>query len=190
MPLLPSRNSFHQPASAVLAELKRGAKEKRNEFIYLHQERFYAIGLLASGTPENATEIAISAFSNALNDAMKQPVPKNSDQSIWDWLSKFVVQACGEYHATYSDAPIESNSDPMQDGSSNMDWETTVLLGIQRVKRCLSTLPEDQQKVFLLRHHLDLNYDQIAIVLNQSPDTVMASLFRARVQIVKCLGRG
>ena len=54
----------------------------------------------------------------------------------------------------------------------------------------LCTLPEEQQKVFLLRHNFQLNYDQIAAVLNQTPENVMAWLFRARVQIVKCLGRG
>jgi RNA polymerase sigma factor (sigma-70 family) len=71
-----------------------------------------------------------------------------------------------------------------------MDWETTVILGAQRIRRCLSTLPEEQRKVFILRHQLGLAYDQIAAVLNQNPDNVMAWLFRARVQIVKCLGRG
>ncbi|MFX4864953.1 sigma factor-like helix-turn-helix DNA-binding protein, partial [Acinetobacter baumannii] len=69
-------------------------------------------------------------------------------------------------------------------------WETTIILGAQRVKRCISSLPVEQQKVFLLRHHFQLTYEQIAAVINETPEDVMAWLFRARVQIVKCLGRG
>lgn len=190
MTLLPSRTSFNMSASSVLTEIKKGGNEKRNEFVWVNQERIYAIALLATGSPQDAQEITIATFRNAFA-SIKQAVPKKeSDVTIWDWLSQFVVEACGEYHASHSDPPAEGDIDPAADGSANMDWETTVLLGVQRIRRCLGSLPEDQQKVFYLRHHLDLNYEQISTVLNQSVEMTMASLFRARVQIVKCLGRG
>jgi len=177
-------------AASVLSDIKKGGNEKRNEFVWVNQERVYAIGLLATGSPQHAQEITIATFRNAFA-SIKQGLPKKDNElTIWDWLSQFVVEACAEYHAQNSDPPAEQDIDPAADGSANMEWETTVLLGVQRIKRCLGSLPEDQQKVFYLRHHLDLNYDQISIVLNQSVEMTMASLFRARVQIVKCLGRG
>jgi RNA polymerase sigma factor (sigma-70 family) len=177
-------------AASVLTEIKKGGNEKRNEFVWVNQERVYAIALLATGNPEDAQEITIATFRNAFT-SLKQGVPKkDSEMTIWDWLSQFVVEACAEYHASHSDAPADNDIDPSSDGSANMEWETTVLLGIQRIRRCLGSLPDDQQKVFYLRHHLDLNYEQISTVLNQSVEMTMASLFRARVQIVKCLGRG
>ncbi|MBX9668031.1 MAG: sigma-70 family RNA polymerase sigma factor [Candidatus Obscuribacterales bacterium] len=177
-------------ASAVLTDIKKGGNEKRNQFVWENQERVYAIALLATGSPQDAQEITIATFRNAFA-TLKQGLPKKeSDMTIWDWLSQFVVEACYEYHESHSDPPVEAEIDPMADGSANMDWETTVLLGVQRIRRCLGSLPEDQQKVFYLRHHLDLNYEQISTVLNQSPEMTKASLFRARVQIVKCLGRG
>jgi hypothetical protein len=57
MPLLPSKNSakeFDQSAVAVLTDLKKGGNDKRNEFIWVHQERIYAVALLGTGDHEHA----------------------------------------------------------------------------------------------------------------------------------------
>jgi RNA polymerase sigma factor (sigma-70 family) len=189
MALLPSRTNF-QSAASVLTDLKKGDKEKRNEFVWMHQERFYSIGYIATGDPQAATDLTIAAFQSAFT-ALRQLNPKQVTVPVWDWLALFIVDACTDWHATYS-TPVarDPRTDPSADGSAQMDWETTIILGAQRVKRCINSLPEEQQKVFLLRHHFQLNYEQIASVINQAPDDVMAWLFRARVQIVKCLGRG
>jgi RNA polymerase sigma factor (sigma-70 family) len=189
MALLPSRNYSEQAAANILLEVKKGNKQAQGEFIWQNQERFYAIAFMATGDAEVATQLTIMAFKNAFS-AIKQLNPKQLGGAAWEWLAQFVVEACAEYHQQYSSPPQNSQSDPTADGSAQMDWETTVILGAQRVKRCLSTLPEDQRKIFILRHQLDLAYDQIAAVLNQNIDGVMSGLFRARVQVVKCLGRG
>lgn len=191
MTLLP-RSNFTMPASTVLSDIKKGGTEKRNEFVWVNQERVYAIALIATGDPEAAQQLTIAAFRNAFTSLKSTTTPKKGDDvTIWGWLSEFIVDACNEYHAQNSGPPTEGGDlDPGADGSANMDWETTVLLGVQRIKRCLGSLPEEQRKVFYLRHHLDLNYDQISMVLNQSIEVTMNTLYRARVQIVKCLGRG
>lgn len=174
----------------MLLSLKKGDQESRNEFVWLHQEKLYAIAYMATGDQEHASQITIMSFQNAFN-ALKHQNPKHITMPVWDWLVQFVIDACAEWHNQYSPAPSASpRTDPSADGSAQMDWETTIILGVQRVKRCLTSLPQEQQKVFLLRHNFQLNYDQIATVLNQTPESVMAWLFRARVQIVKCLGRG
>ena len=191
MARLPSRPNYHMSAVSVLNEIKKGGVEKRNEFIWLHQERVYAIALIATDNRDHAQELTVTAFKNAFTSLESKMPKKDSDLTIWEWLSDFIVDACTEYHAQNSGPPEDNpDVDPAADGSANMDWETTVLLGVQRIKRCLGNLPEDQKKVFYLRHHLDLNYVQISAVLNQTAEMSMAALFRARVQIVKCLGRG
>ena len=190
MSILPTRTSFNQSASGVLVELKKGDTEKRNEFVYIHQQRFYAIALLATDDPALAEELTTKAFQSVFV-ALRQINPKQLGLPIWDWLAQFIVGACADHHAQFSEAsPPPPQLDPSVDGSAQMDWETTVILGTQRVRRCLSSLSSEQQKVFILRHQMSLDYDQIAAVLNQTPETIMAWLYRARVQIVKCLGRG
>ncbi|PZM80605.1 MAG: hypothetical protein DKT66_15215 [Candidatus Melainabacteria bacterium] len=190
MPILPSRNNFNQAAAGVLFELKKGNKEQRNDFVWNHQERFYAIAYMATGNPETATQLTIMAFRNAFA-SLKHTDPKKVNMPLWYWVSNFIVDACAEYHSQYTGPlPPGARTDPASDGSGNMDWETTVILGTQRVRRCLSTLSEEQQKVFMLRHQLDLTYEQMGSVLHQPKETIQAWLYRARVQIVKCLGRG
>jgi RNA polymerase sigma factor (sigma-70 family) len=184
------RNSLQTSAGPFLAELKKADSEGRGEFVYTHQEKFYSIAYMATNSENQASELTILAFQN-LFAQLRNLNTKPMNLPLWDWLAMFIVDACSEYHQNYSQ-PIGNNprTDPSADGSAQMDWETTIILGPTRVKRCLSQLPEEQQKVFLLRHHFQLNYEQIAAVVNQAPDTVKAWLFRARVQIVKCLGRG
>ncbi|MBX9672448.1 MAG: sigma-70 family RNA polymerase sigma factor [Candidatus Obscuribacterales bacterium] len=193
MPLLPTQNSatdeFEETALSVLTLLKKGGVKERNDFVWVHQERVYAVAYLGTGDPDHAEEVTLATFSNAFN-SLNQNLPKNPDLTVWDWLSQFVVDAMAEYHNQNSGPPDDEDSDPAQDGSASMDWETTVLLGVQRVKRCINSLPQDLKRVFILRHNLDLNYEQISIVSNQTIEKCMAQLYRARVQVVKCLGRG
>ena len=190
MGLLPSKNYSDQAVANALLQVKKGNKQAQGDFVWQNQERFYAIAYLASKDADIATQLVMMAFKNTFA-ALKQLNPKQLRGTVWDWLAQFVVDACAEYHEQYS-SPLPSNpqTDPSADGSSQMDWETTVILGVQRVKRCLGTLPDEQRYAYLLRHQLELSLEQVATVLNQHPDNIMAWLFRARVQIVKCLGRG
>ena len=190
MSLLPTRATYNQSAASVLAELKKGDRQKQNEFVFANQERLYAIALLASDHADKAENLTMTAFQNAFL-AIKQINVKQIGLPIWEWLAPFMVQACCDYHRQYSGVAVQIDTgDPAQDGSAQMDWETTVILGVPRVGRCLNNLSAEQRKVFILRHQLFLDYGQIAAVLNANVQTVTAWLYRARVQIVKCLGRG
>lgn len=190
MPLLPTQNYSEQAAANILLEVKKGEPKAWGEFIWQHQERFYCIAFIATLDTEVASQLTIQAFASACA-SIRQLKPKQLSNNVWEWLSQFIVESIAEYHQQYSAAPTNSpQTDPTVDGSANMDWETTVILGTQRVKRCINSLPPEQKSAFVLRHQLGLSFKQVVTVLNQDPDNVMASLHRARVQVVKCLGRG
>lgn len=170
--------------------MKKGDKKALGEFIWQHQERFYCIAFMATLDAEAAAQLTMLAFKAALA-ALKQLNQKQLNFDAWEWLSKFIVEAVAEWHDRNSQPPPPgSQTDPTVDGSATMDWETTVILGTQRVKRCINSLPPEQKNAFVLRHQLGLSFKQVAAVLNQSPDDLMAQLHRARVSVVKCLGRG
>jgi len=190
MSLLPSRATYNQSASSVISQLKKGGQQQQSDFVWANQDRFYAIALLTTDKPDIAESLTLTAFRDVFT-AVRQLNPKHVGLPMWDWLAPFIVRVCADYHHQYSKAVVvDSIVDPTQDGSAQMDWETTVILGLPRVKRCLSTLAPEQRKAFILRHQLMLDYTQIACVLNQNVEIIMSWLFRARVQIVKCLGRG
>ncbi len=189
MSLLPSRTTYNQSASSVISQLKKGGQQQQSDFIWANQDRFYAIALLATDKPDIAESLTVTAFRDVFT-AIRQLNPKHIGLPLWEWLAPFIVRVCADYHHQYSKPVAAEPINPAEDGSAQMDWETTVILGLQRVKRCLATVSPEQRKAFILRHQLSLDYTQIACILNQNVEIVMSWLFRARVQIVKCLGRG
>lgn len=190
MALVPSRGYSDSAAASTVLELKKGSKQALGEFVWQNQERFYCIAFIGTLDPEAATQLTISAFTRA-NSAIKQVNPKQLSQGhVWEWLAQFVVDEIGDWHGRNSGPSAGPHTDPQMDGSTQMDWETTVILGAQRVKRCITGLPEEQKKAFILRHQLGLTMEQVSVVLNEHPENVSAWLHRARVQVVKCLGRG
>jgi RNA polymerase sigma factor (sigma-70 family) len=190
MSLLPTRTTYNQSASSVISQLKKAGQQQQNDFIWANQDRFYAIALLATDRTDIAENMTATAFRDVFA-AIRQVNTKQIGLPLWEWLAPFIVRVCADYHHQNSrPVPIADLTEATEDGSAQMDWETTVILGLQRVKRCFSTLPPEQRKIFILRHQLSLDYAQIACVLNQNVDIIMSWLYRARVQIVKCLGRG
>jgi RNA polymerase sigma factor (sigma-70 family) len=189
MALLPSRTTYNQSASSIIVQLKKGGQQQQNDFVWNNQDRFYAIALIATDNPEIAERLTVEAFCNVFT-AIKHINTKQIGLPLWEWLAPFIVDACTDYNHQHARNVPAQPLDPAEDGSAQMDWETTVILGLQRVKRCFGSLVPEQRKAFILRHQLSLDYDQIAAVLDQNVEVVMSWLFRARVQIVKCLGRG
>ena len=169
----------------------RGHESETREamaFVHQHVDRFYCIAFIGtSGDPEAAEDITVVAMKRVMVALRQVNLKQFSREGVWEWVSGFVVDAVVEWHSQYSQAPSGPITDPSVDGSSQMDWETTVILGAQRVKRYISTLPEEQKKVFILRHQLNLGFCQVAAVLNEHEDNVRMWLNRARVQLVKCL---
>ena len=193
MARLPSRTYSDSAAASTLLEVKKGGKEAMHEFVYQHVDRFYCIAFIGTLDTDAAEDLTVDAMKNVIT-ALREVKPKEMQQisqnGVWEWVSNFIVDSVADWHSQKSDAPSGPITEPTMDGSANMEWETTVILGTQRVKRCISTLPEEQKKVFILRHQLNLGFSQVAVVLNENEDNVMAWLHRARVQVVKCLGRG
>ena len=189
MALLPSRNYSEQAAAKLLLDVKKGDKKAIGQFVWQNQEHFYSIAYLATEDHDVAIQLTIVSFKNSIA-ALKAINPKQLGMTVMDWLSKFIVEACADFHSQYS-KPVPNNPDTSStaDGSEQMDWDVPMTLSTQRIKRCLGTLQPEEQKIFILRHNIGLSIDQIAIILNLHAANIMFGLFRARVQIMKCLGR-
>jgi RNA polymerase sigma factor (sigma-70 family) len=191
MSLLQPRKYSDLGVSTFLLDVKKGNKQALGEFIWQNQERFYSIAFIATNDAEAASKLTIEAFKLAYTALKQMNIKQLAAESLSDWLSQFIVNVIVDYHGrTSTPSAMQPQTDPTIDGSAQMDWETTVILGTQRVKRCINSLAEEQKKVFILRHQLGLNMKQVTAVLHQNPENVMAWLHRSRVQVVKCLGRG
>jgi DNA-directed RNA polymerase specialized sigma24 family protein len=187
MALLPNKN-IDQQAGKVLSKLRKGDTHAFSNFIWQYLERCYAVSYLACHNSVRAEDLTLQSFDKAFS-SLAHTNFRQLEETVWEWLCQYVVQACADYHAADSDPSakvIESGSELPY---SHVDWEKTIILGAQRVKKCLGSLPDSHRAAFVLRHQLDLGYEQIAAVLNQDVDTVMSWLFMARVELVRCLAQ-
>ena len=139
------RSSLHQPAS-----LKKADEERRNEFVWVHQEKFYSIAFVATGNEKKAERRCRYGVRQYFYGPENHD-PEKMDIPLWDWLSEFIVQACEEHHEQVQSSPIPTapRTDPSADGSAQMDWETTIILGPQRVERnCWCNFRTNSEKSF------------------------------------------
>ena len=60
---------------------------------------------------------------------------------------------------------------------------------IQRIRRCMDTLPSNQQQVMRLREMEGFSYNEIAEVLDMTLDQVKINLFRGRNAIRKTIAK-
>jgi RNA polymerase sigma-70 factor (ECF subfamily) len=60
---------------------------------------------------------------------------------------------------------------------------------IQRIRRCMDTLPSNQQQVIRLREMEGFSYNEIAEVLDMTLDQVKINLFRGRNAIRKTIAK-
>ncbi len=187
MPLpFPSRYPT-RAAGSILSEVKKGNQQSLQEFIWENQEKSYVTTYLACQDPEVATQLTIQAFEKAIAN-LKQIDPRKIPGTTWGWLSQFVIKVCQEFYSQYGKTPPAPKS-INADEQNQIDEKNNVLLSTHRLKRCLSLLPESERNVFVLRHQLFFNYNEIALVLNEHPDTIKSWLFQARIQLTQCLAR-
>jgi DNA-directed RNA polymerase specialized sigma24 family protein len=187
MTLLPSK-SIDQQAGNVLPRLKKGDTRAFSDFIWQYLERCYAVSFLACHNQSKAEDITLQSFGSAF-DSLAHTNLRQMDETVWEWFSQFVVQACADFHASN---PGETVNAPGAGGGlsySQEDWDKTIILGVQRVNSCLSSLPAPHREAFVLRHQLDLGYEQISKVLNCDVDTAMGWLYLSREELVKCLSQ-
>lgn len=82
------------------------------------------------------------------------------------------------------------NNDAHATSLPSPDGEVERLGDVEAVRRAVSRLPERQRLVLFLRHYADLDYSEIASVLDIKPGTVGPTLAQAQATLRNLLGGG
>ncbi|MFC1594169.1 RNA polymerase sigma factor [Candidatus Omnitrophota bacterium] len=81
-----------------------------------------------------------------------------------------------------SDEPIEvADPDPIPNEAAQQNEMSQI------IRRCVQTLPFPQKEALLLREFGQMDYDEIATILNKSLGTVKTLIHRARINLKKKL---
>lgn len=108
------------------------------------------------------------------------------------WLRKVASHRCID-HARSRSRGTEVTLDEISESVGNMDAssERDPLLG-QKLQRLVASLPEQARMVIILRYQEELEYHEIAEVLEMPINTVKSNLQRAlavlRGKLTRCLG--
>lgn len=177
------------PTEALQADdsvLVRWAQEGRSEAFELlvrrHRVPVYRTALRLTGDAHLADDVAQDAFIAAWQSLKLF----RNDSAFGTWLYRIVVnRARNSYRGRRELAVDEVPQDGDHPGA---DTEAIAREGSQRVLSAIVDLPFEQRSALVLRLFEDLTYEEIAQILNTTPDAVRGRLHRARRQLAKTLG--
>ncbi len=178
--------------SALVAEVRAGQRGAFDVLVRRHQDRVWRVCLRWLGDPATAEEIAQDVFLAAFRGL----AGFRGESSFRTWLLRITVNHCqnartarhrrgwGRHDALDSeDAPVREVVDPAPLADTRADGAQSRA----RLHAALASLEEDLRAVVLLRDVEDLDYEEIAQVLDVPRGTVKSRLHRARTLLAEQL---
>lgn len=178
--------------SALVDEVRAGQRGAFDVLVRRHQDRVWRVCLRWLGDPATAEEIAQDVFLAAFRGLSGF----RSESSFRTWLLRITVNHCqnartarhrrgwGRHDALDGeDAPVREVIDPAPLADARADGAQSRA----RLHAALAGLEEDLRAVVLLRDVEDLDYEEIAQVLDVPRGTVKSRLHRARTLLAEQL---
>jgi len=178
---------------AVLVELaQRGDSEAFGGLVVMYQDRLYNVISRLCNCPSDVEEIAQEAFLKAFEKIQTF----RGKSRFYTWLFRIATNLaltrrrrskCIKFHSL--DAADEKDNLPGSDivtqtlaEKRNVAPDTAVMAHetAQRIEAAMQELDEDYRAIVVLRDIEDMNYSQIAAILELPTGTVKSRLHRAR----------
>jgi RNA polymerase sigma-70 factor (ECF subfamily) len=174
----------HPAASGPVAapELPLGTADASFQVIYnTHASAIYYLALRLMGQPALAEDVTHDVFLKAFRslDSFR------GGSSVRTWLYQITLNHCRNLRAAWHQRNMVTNAEEMLDGAASggepgpIRVLETKELG-ERIRLTLDQLLPDQRLVLLLAADEQLSYEEIAVLTEQSPDSVRGKLHRAR----------
>ncbi len=146
-----------------------------------HSRAIYYLTLRFLGDPQRAEDATHDVFLKAFRKLDQF----RGDASTRTWLYRIAINHCQNLNASWHNRHVQAAVDdsiwetsPAR-GDSPLRVLETKELG-QRIQKTLDGLPEEYRLLLLLVADEELSYEEIAALVDQSPDAVRGKLYRAR----------
>jgi RNA polymerase sigma-70 factor, ECF subfamily len=136
--------------------------------------------VINSSDADDATQQALVAVARSVRDF-------NEHSKVSTWIYRIAVNAALDEIRRTKKRAIPMGDETFAEMSSTVNTLDAVETQID-VQRALSTLPEEFRVALVLRHIADMEYDDIAIVLDIPVGTVRSRLSRGREQLAVAMG--
>ncbi len=140
------------------------------DFIMNNKDDFYR---LAYGYVKNSND-AIDILQDSIQKAISSKNKLKKEQSLKSWFYRIVINTSLDFLrkqkrvVVVDEETIQSYSSGINDHYTNIDLE-----------RSLEALPPKYKSVIILRYFEDLKIEEVAEILQESPNTIKTRLYKA-----------
>lgn len=181
----------------LVTRFRNGDRKAFDEIVLRYQHRVYSLCYRWLGEPEAAEEVAQDVFLAVFRslDAFR------GESSLSTWIFKVAVNHCRNRrlyrmrraHGRHD--PIDTKPDddsPMlevADETAHSDAGSLRREARDLVQQALEGLDDDHRQILILRDVEDLDYEEIADILDIPRGTVKSRLHRARMELATRIAR-
>lgn len=166
--------------NALIRQAQNGDIASFDELIRSHQARLFRLVLAVAGNTEDAED----ALQETLLQVYRALPTFRGESSFTTWLYRIAINRTRNWIRTQARASSERFADRMAlVGSSvgpRLDDELVEKERRHAIRKALAKLPEHYRRPILLRHYLDMTYEEIADVLSIPIGTVRSRLAEGR----------
>lgn len=169
--------------ATLVARAREGDLRAFEVLVRRYQRRLYHLALRMTGRPADAEDVVQEVFLTAW-----RRLPEiREDAALPGWLYRATTRRC--LNLLRRSRPTAELDQAIASGAAGEDPQraTEASQQVQALTAALARLPPNQRAVWLLREVHDRSYDEIAILLETTPQAVRGRLFRARVQLAELM---
>ena len=172
---------------ADLAAAKRGNREALERLLNRHTDRLFSVCMRMAPSRDEAEDLLQESLVRIIG-ALSQ---FRGEAKISTWMLRVTVNTCLTVHRKRRtrQARVMALPDPEIARTNEKGAEPGALDAVEqrelmsRVKRVFAALPSHQRAILVLRDFQQLDYQEIATVLEVPVGTVKSRLFRARLAL-------
>jgi RNA polymerase sigma-70 factor (ECF subfamily) len=177
-----------EPDAELIERSRRGDAQAFDRIVARYRGDVYRISHRMTGNHEDADDVAQETFLRAF-----RALPGfRGDSALRTWLFRIAMNLAINIGRARSTHPTESYDDPdsgRPEPSEAPSEERRILAGEQarRVRAAVDGLPPRQRQVVILRMYEELQFNEIASVLDCPIGTAKANFFHAMNNLRKAL---
>jgi RNA polymerase sigma-70 factor (ECF subfamily) len=158
-----------------------GDQEAFGEIVSRYERPLYNVALRTLRNPEDARDATQSAFVKAWLHLGQF----DRSRRLFSWLYRIALnESFNRLRMLRRQAPLD---DRLIDRGPAPDESAVQHEGRRHLEQAMAQLSDSQREVIVLRHWLQLSYDEIADTLGIPPKTVKSRLFSARTRLGEVL---
>jgi RNA polymerase sigma-70 factor (ECF subfamily) len=171
------------PSQDLVAAARHGDRAALEELLRLHHDRIHALARRITGNDADAADATQEAML-----AIVRGLPRfDSRSSFSTWAYRVTSNACLDELRRRRRRPlVDLADDRAEPADATVPVDTTVADRL-RLDAALTQLPEEFRVAVVLRDVCDLDYAEIAAVLDVPPGTVRSRIARGRARLADLL---